>query len=104
MRIAKTSGTAPKVVSRPQTAEVDPETVVHAYAADHPPLRTGDRIDFAVTHELDVDGDKSWVKYGVSSQVGDGENAVEATARIVNFVNGAVLSAATEVANTIMER
>ena len=103
MRIAKTSGTSPKVVTPPK-AEVEHLDNIRAAIIDNPPLRAGDRIDFAVTHELDVDGEKSWVKYGVSSQVGDGENAIEATTRIVNFVNGAVLSAATEVANQIMER
>ena len=103
MRIARTSGTAPKVVPKPQTGDVrlaDAE----AYANDHPPLAVGDQIEFGVTHELDVDGDKSWVKYGVTSQVHEGEDAFEATKRVVSFVNAAVLSAATEVANQIMER
>lgn len=64
----------------------------------------GDRIEFGVTHEVEIDGDKCWVKYGVSSQVYEGESAGTATGRVVTFVNQAVLAAASEVAKTVMER
>lgn len=91
------------MLAKRQPEEVTPADA-EEFASDHPPLAVGDRIEFGVTHELDVDGDKSWVRYGVTSQVHEGEDAFEATRRVVSFVNAAVLSAATEVAKQVMER
>jgi hypothetical protein len=65
-------------------------------------LTNGDRVEYAVTHEINVDGDKAWVKYGVNVGVMDGESPEQTNDRVVDFVNGVVLNAATEVANQIM--
>lgn len=66
-------------------------------------LAAGDRIEYAVTHELNVDGsEKAWVKYGVNSTVSEGETAEQATERLVRFVNTAVIQAATSVADQVM--
>jgi hypothetical protein len=105
MRIAKSMATTRPAIKAPELSPADKAEVEAAVeVADHAPLRVGDRIEFAVTHELDVDGDKSWVRYGVTSQVYEGESAGTATGRVVSFVNQAVLAAATEVAKQVMER
>lgn len=66
-------------------------------------LQNGDRIEYSVTHELDVDGDKAWVRYGVSTSLGSDESVADANHRVVSFVNGTVLQAATQVASQIMK-
>jgi hypothetical protein len=65
-------------------------------------LSEGDRVEYAVTHEIEVDGEKAWVKFGVNASVLDQESAEAASARVVRFVNAAVMQSATEVANQIM--
>jgi hypothetical protein len=66
---------------------------------DGPPLLVGDRIEYAVTHEINVDGEKAWVKYGVNAAV----QGSETTQNVVEFVNQKVIEAATVVANQILK-
>jgi hypothetical protein len=65
-------------------------------------LSDGDRIEYGVTHELTVDGEKAWVRFGVNASVASAETAEEATARVTKFVNAMVVQQATEVASQIM--
>lgn len=95
LKIARSHVTAPKVV------EAQPKAI-EGPAEAHPVLVAGDRIEYSVTHEIDVDGDKAWVRYGVNASVADDEDASSATKRLVSFVNGVVVQSATEVANQIM--
>jgi hypothetical protein len=90
--------TAPKVIE----AEPAPPERKAIEADKHPVLDAGDRIEYGVTHEIDVDGEKAWVRYGVNASVVEGESAEAATRRLVDFVNAAVLQSATEVAQQIL--
>lgn len=93
-------------ITKPRPAEAEsrstPSPQPQATAQQDGALRNGDRIEYAVTHELDVDGEKAWVKYGVNASIGANESADEATDRVVTFVNGTVIEAATRVANQIL--
>jgi hypothetical protein len=99
MKIARSTVTVPKVVSaapsEPKTPVVPMDRLVALY--------TGDRIEFSVTHEIEADGEKAWVKYGVNSSVAEGETATDASARVVGFVNQIVMEAATMVAKQMLE-
>ncbi len=55
-------------------------------------LSPGDGVMFSVTHEVTVDGEKSWVKYGATTSVRTGETPQEAFNRLSANVNrGALL-------------
>jgi hypothetical protein len=98
LKIARSAVSTPKVI---EAAEPPPKP--KAIEADkHPVLAPGDRVEYGVTHEIDVDGEKAWVRYGVNSSVAEGESADQATARLVGFVNAVVMQSATEVAQQIM--
>lgn len=107
MRIAKTR----PAILKPDEAQADPNgaavatrTVNHDSTHLAGPLQTGDKIEFSVTHEIDADGDKAWVRYGVTSTVLEHETPVDASVRVVEFVKQTVIDAANQVARQIMER
>jgi len=97
MRIQRSAVTPPKIVkTEPPPAET--KEVERAIA-----VVEGDRIEYSVTHEINAEGEKAWVKYGVNAGIGPGETAEAATARITAFVNNVVMSAAETVAKQILQ-
>ena len=54
-------------------------------------LYPGDMLQLTVTHEIVVGGEKSWVKYGVSTTVQPGETAERARQRASRNVNKGVM-------------
>lgn len=54
-------------------------------------LYPGDTIEVGVTHEIKIDGETSWIKYGVHSKVQEGETAEAARLRCSEHVNDGVL-------------
>jgi hypothetical protein len=92
-------------VSAPRTIEAEPAKEVVRPLDEQDsiqPLHSGDRIEYGVTHELSVDGDKAWVRYGVTSTLSEGESVEAANRRVTEFVNAVVMQSATEVAQQIM--
>lgn len=63
-------------------------------------LRTGDSIEFTVTHQIRINGDDSWIKYGVHTKVQD-ETAEEAAQRALDHVDAFVIKACEQVAQTV---
>jgi hypothetical protein len=111
LKIARTSITKPKAVEAAPTADqaaitnwegTTPSGEPIKVVEHQPLLRPGDRVEYGVTHEIDVDGEKAWVKYGVNVNIADGESMTEVNDRVVAFVNQTVVNAATQVANQIL--
>lgn len=65
-------------------------------------LREGDSITVAVTHEIRINGDSSWVRYEATSKV-QNESADDATRRVITQVNLGVMEAVTEAVNGVQK-
>ena len=65
-------------------------------------LVPGDTIDVAVTHEVVINGTKSWVKLGVRSKVEPGEDAHDAVTRVADVVNVEVIKVIESTANAVI--
>lgn len=52
-----------------------------------PLLLEGDRVVASVTHEIKINGDKSWVRYEAESRVQAGEDPAAAAARVQDHVD-----------------
>lgn len=59
--------------------------------------------EIAVTHEIVIDGEKSWIKYGVSYSVEPGEDPSAARYAASGHVNEGVLSTVRETVETVRE-
>lgn len=55
-------------------------------------VREGDSITVAVTHEIKIDGESSWVRYEASSKVNQ-ETSEEASDRVIGLVNQGAMEA-----------
>ncbi len=55
-------------------------------------LSPGDRVEVSVTHEVRIDSDTSWIKYGVSTKVRENETDEQASARAIELVNQQVIA------------
>lgn len=64
-------------------------------------LRPGDSIEIVRSHELRIDGDTSWVKYGVRTFISPDETAQEAHTRALRFLAGNIEVAVTETVNHV---
>ena len=64
-------------------------------------LHTGDTVEFSVTHQIRINGDDSWIKYGVQTKVQDGETAEAAAQRVLGHVDAFVVQACEQVAQTV---
>ncbi len=64
-------------------------------------LSPGDVVDVAVTHEIVIGGEKSWIKYGVQSKVRTNESTKDAETRVVDHVNVAVMDAIQETVKVV---
>jgi len=54
-------------------------------------LYTGDTITVAVTHQIEIGRDKSWVKYEATTKVRPGEAGDDARTRAIGHVNVSVM-------------
>lgn len=57
--------------------------------------------EIGVTHEIMIDGEKSWVRYGVTYSVEPGENEETARERASQHVNDGVLDVVRETVETV---
>jgi ribosomal protein L13 len=64
-------------------------------------LQPGDTVEVAVTHEIVISGEKSWIKYGVSTKVQPGETAEMARERAAEGVNEGVMTTVRETVETV---
>lgn len=55
-------------------------------------IREGDTITVAVTHEIKIGGESSWVRYETTTKVNQ-ETSEEASARAIGFVNQGAITA-----------
>lgn len=55
-------------------------------------IRDGDTITVAVTHEIKIGGESSWIRYEASSKVNQ-ETSEQASERTIGFVNEGVMDA-----------
>lgn len=64
-------------------------------------LSAGDRIELSVTHQIVINGDNSWVKLGVDSQVRNDETTDEAIERLIVLVNQKIINAIEKTVETV---
>ena len=70
---------------------------------ERPALQAGDDVECAVTHEIVINGEKSWIKYGVTIKVYPDESPEAARARASKHVNSAVMQVVGETVETVRE-
>ncbi len=58
-------------------------------------------VEVGVTHEIVIDGEKSWVRYAVSSEVEPGETLETARERVSEHVNQGVLAVIQETVESV---
>lgn len=63
-------------------------------------LRDGDTITVAVTHEVKIGGDSSWIRYEASSKINQ-ETSEDAATRVIGHVNEGVMQAVTDTVETV---
>lgn len=66
-------------------------------------LFEGDKITVAVTHQANINGEDSWVRYEAQSSVQPGETATEAERRMVTHVTQASVRATVEAAKVVQQ-
>jgi hypothetical protein len=59
-------------------------------------LREGDKITVAITHEIKIGHESSWVRYEAASAIADGETSETASERVINHVSKNVMNAVSE--------
>ena len=64
-------------------------------------LSTGDRIELSITHQVVINGDNSWIKLGVDSQVQKDETTDSAVERVTNLVNEKIIKAIEKTVETV---
>jgi len=64
-------------------------------------LSAGDRIELSITHQIVINGDNSWVKLGVDSQVLKDENSDTAIERVTNLVNEKIIKIIEKTVETV---
>jgi hypothetical protein len=64
-------------------------------------LSAGDRIELSVTHQIVINGDNSWVKLGVDSEVQKDETTDDAIERVTNLVNEKIIKAIEKTVETV---
>jgi hypothetical protein len=57
--------------------------------------------EVSVTHEIVIDGEKSWIKYGISYSPDHGEDPETARERASEHVNDGVLAVVRETVETV---
>ena len=62
---------------------------------------TGDRITVGVTHEVLIDGERSWIKYEIHTDVNEYEQLEDARARASRQLNDGVMRQIAETVETV---
>lgn len=63
-------------------------------------VRDGDTITVAVTHEIKIGGESSWVRYETTTKVNQ-ETSEEASERAIGFVNQGAIKAVHDTVETV---
>lgn len=63
-------------------------------------LRDGDKITVAVTHEIKIGGESSWVRYEATSAINE-ETSEEAAKRVIGHVNTGCMEAVESTVNAV---
>lgn len=63
-------------------------------------IREGDKITVAVTHEVKIGGESSWIRYEAESLVNQ-ETCEDASERVIGFVNKGVMDAVMKTVETV---
>lgn len=63
-------------------------------------IREGDSITVAVTHEVKIGGESSWIRYEATSKVNQ-ETSEDASDRTIRFVNAGVMDAVMKTVETV---
>lgn len=58
-------------------------------------------VEISITHELHINGDKAWVKLGVSREVESSETLEEAIAKTSNLVNEQIIKVIEDTVDTV---
>jgi len=69
----------------------------------HEALDEGDTIAVTVTHQINIQGDNSWVKYEATSKVRPGETTDEADERLLTHVSTTSVKLAARAAQQVLE-
>lgn len=67
-------------------------------------LAPGDQIHVGVTHEILISGERSWIKYEISTKVQPDEDEEDARNRASELVNKGVMRIITETVETVRLR
>ena len=66
-------------------------------------IREGDSITVAVTHEIKIDRESSWIRYEVTSKVAE-ETCEDASRRVIGFAAEGVMDAVHKTVETVRNR
>lgn len=64
-------------------------------------LDPGDKLTVGLTHQIQIKGDNSWIKYEAIITVRDGETDEQAKQRVIGHVNSAVIDTVDQVVETV---
>mgnify|MGYP003494609348 CR=1 FL=1 len=67
------------------------------------PLHTGDVIKMGVTHQVTINGDNSWIRLDIESQVQHNESSDDAYARVDKELQAKIISAMESTAKTVID-
>jgi len=59
------------------------------------------RVTVGVTHEVEIKGDRSWIKFEASSTLGEGETKEELRDRVIGYVDESVMKTVEQAVNTV---
>ena len=61
------------------------------------------RIDVGVTHEIYINGDKSWVRFAMSEDIDDDSDVDSSVDRLNGYVNSKIMSIIESTVKTVEE-
>lgn len=64
-------------------------------------LDPGDKLTVGITHQIQIKGDNSWIKFEAVITVREGETSDQANKRAIAHVNDAVIDAVDQVVETV---
>lgn len=66
-------------------------------------LATGDTIEIGVTHEVQINREKAWIKFGITSKVQPEESTDEAISRVSSIIDNKIISIIESAVSTVTE-
>ena len=72
--------------------------------ADIRSLDEGDQITVSITHQIQINGDNSWVRYEASSKVRENETAEDAAERVHGHVDSEVIKSVVKTVETVRKQ